>query len=80
MLSIENISELVKSVSGISPADLAKDEEFWASIRKGYKLNPIISTSRMVTTASCLSRQSRILLSIYARSTTRDLTICGRSV
>ena len=40
MLSIENISELVKSVSGISPADLAKDEEFWASIRKGYKLKP----------------------------------------
>jgi len=40
MLSIENISELVKSVSGIAPAVLAKDEEFWASIRKGYKIKP----------------------------------------
>jgi selenocysteine lyase/cysteine desulfurase len=40
MLSIENISELVSSISGTSPADLAKDEDFWASIRKGYKLKP----------------------------------------
>lgn len=40
MLSLENISALVESVSEIHPADLAKDEEFWSSIRKGYKLKP----------------------------------------
>jgi selenocysteine lyase/cysteine desulfurase len=40
MLSIENLSELVKNVSAVSPAKLAGDEDFWATIRQGYKLKP----------------------------------------
>ena len=38
MLSIDSIADLVKSVSALSPAELAGDEDFWSSIRKGYKL------------------------------------------
>jgi selenocysteine lyase/cysteine desulfurase len=40
MLSIKTLSELVNSVSNVSPAGLAKDEDFWATIRNGYKLKP----------------------------------------
>lgn len=40
MLSLDNLAELVKSKSAVSSTDLAGDEEFWASIRKGYKLKP----------------------------------------
>jgi selenocysteine lyase/cysteine desulfurase len=40
MLSIDNIAELVRSVSAVSPAKLAGDEDFWATIRQGYKLKP----------------------------------------
>ena len=40
MLSFDGIANLVKSVSSVAPANLASDEEFWASIRKGYKLKP----------------------------------------
>ncbi len=40
MLSIENLSELVRSVSAVSPTKLADDEDFWAAIRQGYKLKP----------------------------------------
>ena len=40
MLSLDNIAELVKSKSAVPSTDLAGDEEFWASIRKGYKLKP----------------------------------------
>ena len=40
MLSLEGLDELFKSVSGVSPADLAEDEDFWAAMRKGYRLKP----------------------------------------
>jgi selenocysteine lyase/cysteine desulfurase len=40
MLSIDSLAELFKSVSAVSSADLAGDEDFWALIRKGYKLKP----------------------------------------
>lgn len=40
MLSLDNLAELVKSKSAVSSTDLAGEEEFWASIRKGYKLKP----------------------------------------
>ena len=40
MLSIDSLAELVKSVSAVSSTELAGDEDFWASIRKGYKLKP----------------------------------------
>jgi selenocysteine lyase/cysteine desulfurase len=40
MLSIDSLAELVKSVSALSSTELAVDEDFWASVRKGYKLKP----------------------------------------
>jgi selenocysteine lyase/cysteine desulfurase len=40
MLSFEGIAQAVKSVSAVSSTELAGDEEFWASIRKGYKIKP----------------------------------------
>jgi selenocysteine lyase/cysteine desulfurase len=40
MLSIDNLSQLVRSVSAIPSAELAGDDEFWAAIRTGYKLKP----------------------------------------
>ena len=40
MLSIDSLTELVKSKSSVPSAELAGDEEFWASIREGYKLKP----------------------------------------
>jgi selenocysteine lyase/cysteine desulfurase len=40
MLSFESLAELVKSVSAVQPAELAGDEDFWAFVRKGYKLKP----------------------------------------
>jgi len=40
MLNLDNLAELVKSKSSVASAVLAGDEEFWASIRKGYKLKP----------------------------------------
>jgi selenocysteine lyase/cysteine desulfurase len=40
MLSLDNLAELVKSKSSVPITELAGDEEFWASIRKGYKLKP----------------------------------------
>lgn len=40
MLSLDNLAELVKSKSSVASSVLAGDEEFWASIRKGYKLKP----------------------------------------
>ena len=40
MLSLDNLAELVKSKSSVPSTELAGDEEFWASIRKGYKLKP----------------------------------------
>ena len=40
MVSIDSFPELFASVSAVSSGELAGDEEFWASIRKGYKLKP----------------------------------------
>lgn len=40
MLSFEGLADLVQSVSSVSYAELASDEDFWASVRKGYKLKP----------------------------------------
>ncbi|HAM11157.1 MAG: penicillin epimerase [Bacteroidetes bacterium GWE2_41_25] len=40
MLSIENFADLMSSVSKVPAADLAKEEDFWLTIRKGYRLNP----------------------------------------
>jgi len=40
MLSFDSIAELVRNVSAIPPERLAADEEFWAKLRKGYRLKP----------------------------------------
>ena len=40
MLSFDSLAEMVNSVSAIPSAELAGDEDFWASVRKGYKLKP----------------------------------------
>ncbi|MCK7461917.1 MAG: hypothetical protein MZU84_07600 [Sphingobacterium sp.] len=40
MLNFDGLSELVRSVSAISPAELAVDEDFRANVRKGYKIKP----------------------------------------
>lgn len=40
MISLDNLSELVSKVSSVSPEKLAGDEDFWETIRKGYKLKP----------------------------------------
>jgi selenocysteine lyase/cysteine desulfurase len=39
-LSLDAMAEAVKSVSHISPSGLSADEDFWATIRKGYRLKP----------------------------------------
>jgi selenocysteine lyase/cysteine desulfurase len=40
VMNFNNLDELINSVSKVSSSDLAKDEEFWAEIRKGYRLKP----------------------------------------
>jgi selenocysteine lyase/cysteine desulfurase len=40
MLSTHSLAEIFRSVSAIPSAELAGDENFWDSIRKGYKLKP----------------------------------------
>jgi selenocysteine lyase/cysteine desulfurase len=40
MMSMDNLAGLIKSVSGVPASELAKDEDFWATVRKGYKLKP----------------------------------------
>jgi len=40
MLSLDSLAQMVSSVSAVSSTELAGDEDFWASIRKGYKLKP----------------------------------------
>ena len=37
MLSIDGLADLVRSVSAVSSAELAGDEDFWASIRQGLQ-------------------------------------------
>lgn len=40
IMNFENLAELVDNVSEVPSSDLAKDEAFWAEIRKGYRLKP----------------------------------------
>ncbi len=40
MLGIDSLTELVSRVASISTSELAGAEDFWASVRKGYKLKP----------------------------------------
>jgi selenocysteine lyase/cysteine desulfurase len=40
LLSFESFAEAVKNVSGTPSTALAGDEDFWATIRKSYKLKP----------------------------------------
>jgi selenocysteine lyase/cysteine desulfurase len=40
ILSIDSFADLMQSVSSVPSNDLAKEEEFWLTIRKGYRLNP----------------------------------------
>ena len=40
MLSFDSLAQMIKSISAGSPAELASDEDFWAAIRKGYRLKP----------------------------------------
>ena len=40
VLSIDSFADLIQSVSSVSSSDLAKEEDFWLTIRKGYRLNP----------------------------------------
>jgi selenocysteine lyase/cysteine desulfurase len=40
MLSMDSLAEMFRNVSAIPPADLAKDDNFWTTIRQGYRLKP----------------------------------------
>lgn len=40
MLSLEGLSHVFSEVASVHPEKLAGDEEFWASIRRGYRLKP----------------------------------------
>jgi selenocysteine lyase/cysteine desulfurase len=40
MLSMESLAGMFRSVIATSPTDLAANEDFWAAIRKGYRLKP----------------------------------------
>jgi selenocysteine lyase/cysteine desulfurase len=40
MLSFDGLAQMVNSVSSVPSTELAGDEDFWASIRKGYRLKP----------------------------------------
>ncbi len=40
MLSMESLAKMFESVSAVSPALLAEEEDFWATIRQGYRLKP----------------------------------------
>jgi selenocysteine lyase/cysteine desulfurase len=39
-LSLDSMSDIFQSVSHITSSELASDEDFWATIRKGYRLKP----------------------------------------
>ena len=38
--SFDSMAESMSSISHLTPEEAAKDEDFWASIRDGYKLKP----------------------------------------
>ncbi len=40
MLSFDDIAQTVKNVPALPLTDLSGDEDFWATVRKGYKLKP----------------------------------------
>lgn len=40
MLSMDSLAEIFESVSTVSSTELAGDEDFWDTIRQGYKLKP----------------------------------------
>ena len=40
MLSMDSLAGMFKSVSNLSPAELAENEDFWTTMRKGYRLKP----------------------------------------
>jgi selenocysteine lyase/cysteine desulfurase len=40
MLSLDGLAQMFSKVASVSPEKLAGDEEFWASIRRGYRLKP----------------------------------------
>ncbi len=40
MLSLDSLAELFKSVSVVPAHELAADEDFWTTIRRGYRLKP----------------------------------------
>lgn len=40
ILSMDSLAEIFRSVSSVSSAELAADEDFWATIRRGYRLKP----------------------------------------
>lgn len=40
MLNFDGVAQSVKNVSAVSLTELARDEDFWNSIRAGYKLKP----------------------------------------
>jgi len=39
-ISMKTFAGLVASVSSVPAGDLASEEDFWLTVRKGYKLNP----------------------------------------
>jgi len=40
MLSLESLARMFESVSVLPSAELAKEDDFWAAIRQGYRLKP----------------------------------------
>jgi len=40
MLSLDSLAQMFESVSAVPATELAGDEDFWTSIRKGYRLKP----------------------------------------
>src|SRR5512140_1535421 len=40
VVNLDSLGDLLKSVSSVPSAELASDEDFWAEIRKGYRLKP----------------------------------------
>ncbi|HVN57604.1 MAG TPA: aminotransferase class V-fold PLP-dependent enzyme [Bacteroidales bacterium] len=40
MLRFENLTSVLEKAAGVPHAELARDEDFWAEIRKGYRLKP----------------------------------------